>query len=324
MGSPGSPNLKVIHDRDQGWEDQWWLLWQHLEAHILSSILSGPLNDPDACRLRPRFRGLLRDAFSALDFVSEILVDRQRRAQAGTLLDEEMAQLEIQEVVHRLASASWLRKRAITYSALRDTGGVGGLADKSRSVQSLDNGEEHALVDTLRAPESNPYADSEQLEITRALLRGMRVLRLDIASGQPLASIEETASVQCWPRLDPAYENHPWIASWLQEHMTGGVDGLDREHEDSLRRLQAEHEKCVDELIDHPGMTANTREEVRRRQYKALLRMLLEPLDAGQLMGLLGLPSVNAADKRNSKYRAARTRLLPELFAEFDHLEGRG
>ena len=86
-------------------------------------------------------------------------------------------------------------------------------------------------------------------------------------------------------------------------------------------RTGADHDRCVQELIDHPGMTHRIREDVVRRQYKSIMRMLFEPLDAEQLQELLGLPSVNAADKRNSKYRAARPALFPELYAEYLALE---
>ena len=324
MDEPGIPDLQAIHDRAQGWEAQWWVLWQHLEAHIMGSILSGPMNDPDACRVRPRFRGLLRDTFSALDFISEILLDRERRARAGTLLQEELLQLEITEVVQRLASASWLRKRAITFSALRDTGGVGGLPAEARSIRSRDAGEDHALLDTLAAPDAHDPHACEPLQYTRALLRGCRVLRLEIDAGEPLGALQETASAQCWPRLDEEQENHPWISSWLSEHLAGGLAALARQHEESAERLHGDHDRCVEELVNHPGMAINTRQEVRRRQYRAIIRLLLEPLDATQLMALFDLPSVNAADKRNSKYRAARKHLLPDLHAEFDLVEERG
>lgn len=321
MEASGQPDLKAIHARAEGWLEHWWALWQRLEEHILNAILSGPHNDPGACRIRPRFAGLLRDQFTAIEFVSEILMDRQRRAEEGTLLNDELAELDVDEVLARLASASWLRKRALSFAALRDTGGVGGLPGDAKTLGSLDAGDEFTLRDSISAPESANDALIASLELTRALLEGKRLLRLEIESEKPLAAIEETAALQCWPRLDPNSENLPWIESSLAKRILGGMAALEDSHAESQKRLIDEHARCVTEQIDHPGMAANTREEVRRRQYKVVVRVLLEPLDAAQLQSLLGLPSINAADKRNSNYRGARSRLFPALFAEYLQVE---
>ena len=321
MDTLGQPDLKAIHARAEGWLEHWWDLWQCLEEHILSTIMLGPRNDPDACRLRPRFFGLLRDSFTAIEFVSEILMDRQRRAHAGTLLNDELVAMEVHEVVQRLASASWLRKRALSFAALRDTGGVGGLPSDVRSVGSLDAGEDFSLQDSIPAPGVVDDIRVESLDQTRALLEGVRLLRLDIQDTKPLTAIQETAAMQCWPRLDPNASVFSWISSSLGTRVVGGIAELDLSHAQARSRLQDEHDRCVTELIDHPGMAANTREEVRRRQYKAIVRLLLEPLDAAQLQTLLGLPSFNAADKRNSNYRRARAQLFPALYAEYLEVE---
>ena len=152
-------------------------------------------------------------------------------------------------------------------------------------------------------------------------MEGKKLLCLEVESDKPLAAIEETAALQTWPRLDPQSANHPWITSSLAKRILGGILELENSHAESRTRLQGEHERCVTELIEHPGMAANTREEVRRRQYKSIVRLLLEPLDAAQLRALLDLPSENAADKRNSNYRGARSRLFPALFAEYLQVE---
>ncbi len=313
-------NLQLIAERGDDWEAQWWALWSVLEEHLHRAILSGPANDPGSCRVRPIFKGILRDSFSAIEFIGHILDHHHRRAESGTLLSEEHCLFRCEDLLPRIASVSWLRLRALDFSALRDAGGVGGLPDSLKGTVSLDAGEEFTMHERLESEEAS-VATSDDLVRTKTIFAGGRMFELPLDDGVPLAAVEETASIQVWPRLLETAVAYAWISSSLGKKISGGTNSLDHAHEEARVRVKADHDRCVQELLDHPGMSHRVREDVLRRQYKSIMRMVFEPLDAEQLQVLLQLPSVNAADKRNSKYRAARPTLFPDLYAEFSGLE---
>ena len=313
-------DLQLIADRGDNWESQWWSLWSVLEAHVHASVLSGPENDPGACRVRPLFKGILRDSFSAIEFIGHILDHHHRRAESGTLLSEEHCELSVRDLMPRIASVSWLRLRALDFSALRDAGGVGGLPDALKGTVSLDAGDDFSMHDRIEEDSTSHPRPSELIHAT-SVFSGDSGFELPVEPGVPLAAVEETAAIQVWPRLLQTARAYAWISTFLDVKIAGGNDALGIAHDSAQARVAADHDRCVQELIDHPGMTHRIREDVLRRQYKSIMRMIFEPLDAEQLQQLLGLPSVNAADKRNSKYRAARSALFPDLYAEFLALE---
>ena len=53
------------------------------------------------------------------------------------------------------------------------------------------------------------------------------------------------------------------------------------------------------------------RDEIDRRRTELQVRWIFEPLSSGRVRELLGLPSLNAGEKRNSNYRSSRTTLFP-------------
>ena len=313
-------NLQCIAERGDDWESQWWGLWCVLESHLHAAVLSGPANSPESCNVRPLFKGILRDSFSAIEFIGHILDHHHRRAESGTLLSEEHCQLSVQDLMPRIASVSWLRLRALDFSALRDAGGVSGLPDALKGTVSLDADDDFSMHERIEE-ESNFKGRPHGLDYVTSVFSGDKGFELPLEPGVPLAAVEETAAIQVWPKLIQTARAYAWISSYLSSNLIGGTDALALAHERAQLRVTADHDRCVQELIDHPGMTHRIREDVVRRQYKSIMRMLFEPLDAEQLQELLGLPSVNAADKRNSKYRAARPALFPELYAEYLALE---
>jgi hypothetical protein len=314
------PDLKRIADRADGWRDEWWLLWVALEGRIRGIVLLGPPNDPTLWSVQPGFRSLLHDPATAEEFISDVLASQLSKAEAGTLLPDALAALALDAVLPQLASTGWLRKRALTFAQRRGTTGVTGMAKDKRAVARLDDGESFTLAQTLVAPEERSAATN----LISRLFAGEACLDIAIDSPESLTAIEETGASQTMPKLDPEGGNTTAVRHALEERIDGGIAALESEHSRGQAALTAEHERLVQEGIDHPGMEAQTCHENRRRQTKALARSLFEPLEAQQLQTLFGLPSLNAADKRNSNYRAARGRLFPALFEEFEALEVRG
>ena len=68
---------------------------------------------------------------------------------------------------------------------------------------------------------------------------------------------------------------------------------------------------CDDEIAGHPGMEQKRLEEIDRRRTQLHARWIFEPLLSARVRELLGLPSLNAGEKRNSNYRSSRTTLFP-------------
>ena len=199
--------------------------------------------------------------------------------------------------------------------------GVTGLPEEGVLVDSIDVGEDGETIDVVDQHGPGPDARNEPLELVRRLSDGQPVLELELPDGGRIGAVEETAVVQTWPRLDPDLQVHVEIKAEIQGRLQGGEDALMAAHASAHARLEADRKRHRRNIHDHPNMGVGAREEIDRKLLKVDMRMFFEPLDGEGLQKLLGLTSLNAADRRNTNYRAARERLFPRLYAEFQAME---
>ena len=109
--------------------------------------------------------------------------------------------------------------------------------------------------------------------------------------------------------------DHPLLLERLQGDVVGGIDALESAIRDGWDEVRRELVACDDEIAAHPGMAQKRLDEIDRRRTELHARWIFEPLSSTRLRDLLGLPSLNAGEKRNSNYRSARTTLFPMVGA---------
>ncbi|MCH2162436.1 MAG: hypothetical protein MK085_11260 [Phycisphaerales bacterium] len=308
-------------DHSGDWETQWWMLFEALEQHVLSAILDGPLNAPEMCQVRFGFRRYFNEGITASEFAGQVLEYQLERAFCRTLPLENLLDKPLEEVLSGLASQAWLGHRAKDYFAKQQASGMTYLPEGNRAVGSLDVGEDGDLASTIRADEPSGVERGDALELARKLLQGERVLEMAFDPAASIRAIEETAAVQTWPRLNPAMAGYHELKVMLSTKLVGGFDRLEAVHAEARSKLESDRARYSKEVEDHPGMTPRTREDLDRKSIKAIMRLLVEPLSAAHLKALLGLSSLNAADRRNSNYRKARQQLFPGLFLELAQVE---
>ena len=284
-------------------------------------ILSGPVNDPLACKVRSSFRGLLHDASSAHDFIMDRLLGMRKRAAAGTLIREEHLELPLDELLGRLAARKLLRLRAIDFAAQMQTAGIVALPGDGPMVGTLDIGEDGQTIDVPDDGADVAGRSAVTPVLIRQLTDGQPVLEIDLPDDTRITAVVETATIQTWPRLVPDLPIHLRLKAEVEGRLRGGCDALMAAHSDALTRLDSDRRRLSGEIIDHPGMAAQTREDIHRKLLKIEIRKHFEPLDGEGLQALLGLASINAGDQRNTKYRKALRQLFPGLYAEFEALE---
>lgn len=307
-------DLLCLANRSDGWLDAWWKLWVLLEARMREIVLDGPANDPVLCTVRPKFRGVLGDTTTAEDFISDALEKQSARAKQGTLLNDEHLASDLETVVRLLVSQRWILNRARTYALRMSAVGVGGMSRVSGTIERLDAGEETTLGSSVAA---KSMAEAHSVVMMEQLDRGVPCLRLALRSTEQLTSVEETAASQAHPLLSEEEASTHVARSALEGRIDGGVEALRLALEKAQGSLRNFESRLVQEGLDQPGMEQRAQEELARRLTKLRARRILEPLEASQLKALFGLPSLNAAEKRNSKYRRAIGELFPDLFAEF-------
>lgn len=313
-------DLTCLAARSDGWGDVWWQLWVVLEARMREIVLDGPANDPIACRVRPMFRGVLSDTTTADDFISDTLEKQTARAEQGTLLSDEHLAVDLGTVVRMLVSKNWVMNRARTYAQRTSAVGVSGMNRDVATVERLDVGEETpfgASVAAKAVTETGTSVLMEQLD------RGVPCLRLALESTERLTSVEETAASHTLPLLSEEEATTGVAREVLDKRVDGGLAALTLAHTAAQRSIRSDEKRLVEEGLEHPGREQRAQVDLVRRLTKLRARRVVEPLEASQLQTLFGLPTLNAAEKRNSKYRRALEGLFPELHGEFQGMKER-
>lgn len=293
--------------------------WCLLEERLRTMLLEGPANDVAGSRVRGRFAGILRDPHAAEDFLSDLLVDLVRRFDEGFYHREEFRHLDAIEGLGRIASISFVRKRAITFLRRGAAGGVVGLPREAGGARSLDVGEDGGLGAGLIASEGFTVDEEsvEGLELVKKVREGEAVLQLDL-DRVGAGAVVATAGLELKPILRPESPTHPQICAAVDAALRSDLEpspdaALEEAHSSSRRILKSEIERAVDQIVAHPGMEAATIERWERRITQARARLMIQPLDGRTLADLCGLPSTNAGEQRISNYRKSLHLLLPVL-----------
>lgn len=288
--------------------------WVAVESRIWNIVLSGRRADPGSHRVRSKYRGLFSgDVAAAEDFVAELAADADRRRSEGLYRNTEFLGLERDDMLKRIAARSFVRRRAVSFVRRAGRGGMVGLPEGARGPGSFDAGPEGGWGGTIEDSTDGRSA-SAGFDLLHRLLDHEPVLRLEIHGRRPNA-VEVTAALHTWLLLDPAMVDHPLLLERLQGDVVGGIDALESAIRDGWDEVRRELVACDDEIAAHPGMAQKRLDEIDRRRTELHARWIFEPLSSTRLRDLLGLPSLNAGEKRNSNYRSARTTLFPMVGA---------
>lgn len=284
--------LNRIRDRTDGWEEVWIRLWAELYHRLQDWVLTGPANEPLARRVNKKHFAVLRDPFTAEEFISYFLESLRRRAERGTLLagfDPESGH-DVCSYLIRVAPG-----RATSY-----------IASLNRWESSSDGSQNEGSVARQR---SHPDLDRCFAEI-------------DHPPGQQPDVMVRQASMQVHPRLDREVPN--W--STLQDHLAKtlqteghdtGLDHLASAHTEADDRLSARIDAIRLSTGGPKGSSENERQLDRWRADR-----MIAPLDGNAVSKLLAVSPV-AARKQISRYRERRSllRLFPRLRALVEQVD---
>lgn len=297
------------------------LFWCVLEGRVRGVVLAGPANDPLACRVRPRFRGLLPDTHAAEDFISDFLAGLLRKFDEGCFQGEEFRGVGMGEGLGRIASVSLIKNRVITFSRRLFAGGVTGLPGDAPGVFSLDAGEDGGRAGSIPALQTREGGEDSGLtraeSVCLAAIGGEAVLVLDLSQVNARA-IVATAGLQLHPRLDPGGVDREVVTAAVDAALASGrtIEGdVEPAHQVAATGLEQEIEAAIEERLAHPGMEPRTVDRWERRVMQFRARLVIQPLDGSEMTRLFGLPSVNAGEQRISNYRKALVKLLPDMAA---------
>ncbi|MDA1025588.1 MAG: hypothetical protein O3A19_04090 [Planctomycetota bacterium] len=290
-----------------------WAFRFAVEQRVWAVVLSGPQNDPAAARVKGPFRNLFRDPHAAEDFIAEFTDQIDRSRAKGRYRDESFLELSQKDALSKIAAKSLIRKRAISSVRKFSRGGITGLPDHAGNPVSYDAGDAGGWGDQIKSPtgSAEPIPDSG-LGLLRRLLNGEAILELSIKHDR-LDSVEETAALQTWVLLDPSQSVFESIRLMIEGRIVGGIDALLKAHVVGRGEIDAALADCVSEFEAHPAMELKRLDGIDRRRTRLEGRRLFDPLSASSIRELLDLPSLNAGEKRNSKYRAGISGLFPQF-----------
>ena len=297
--------------------------WMVIDAWIRDLLLVGPENDTSACRVKPRFRSLLPDPHAALDFAAELTIERVKQWSSGRFDDEGLEGLDRLAGLSRIASASFVRLRALSSLRHRNGAGLVGLPADAAPAWSLDGADDVDFAGSLEDEVSAPAPSSNLVHLLASLESGAPVLRLHAASTR-IGAILVTAAMQLLPRLVPDEPSNVLAIEAMERDLAGPIDSVDLAQQDAATLLADLVESLQRELFEHPGMEPAAVAKIERRIVRARADLVVQPLSGRTIAGLLGLASANAGEQRNSKYRARLADLLPELAALTGLLEPGG
>jgi hypothetical protein len=297
-------------------EEAVWAFRFAVERRVWNVVLSGRQNDPDSAQVKSPFRNLFRDPHAAEDFIAEFVEQIDRSRAKGRYRDDAFLGLTRSDALKQIAAKDLIRKRAISSVRKFSRGGITGLPDDASNPVSydggLDGGWGDQVGDSTSAEEG--ISDSGMALILR-LQQGEPVLDLQI-KGDRLAAVEETAALQTWVLLDQGRPSFGVIRVMVEGKIVGGIPALQKAHVDGQQEIEDSLADCVTEIERHPAMELRRLDGIDRRRARLEARRIFEPLSASAIRDLLALPSLNAGEKRNSKYRSG----VAGLFPQFDEL----
>ena len=285
-----------------------------VEQRVWKVVLSGQQNDPGSAHVRKSFGHLFRDPHAAEDFIAEFTdqVDRSRRN--GRFQEDSLRLLSRKAALSQIAAKSLIRKRAISSVRKFARGGITGLPDEAGGPVSYDASDNGGWGGQLPgATGSGSTISDSGSELLCRLQNGEAILELSIKT-ERLTSLEETAALQTWVLLNPKQSAYESIRLMIMEKVVGGIDALLDAHSVGREEITVALAACVSEIEDHPAMELKRLNGIDRRRARLEGRRLFDPLSAKAIRDLLSLPSLNAGEKRNSKYRAG----ISGLFHQFD------
>ena len=293
-----------------------WAFRFAVEERTWHVVLSGRQNDPDSAHVKSPFRRLFRDPHAAEDFIAEFVDQIDRSRAKGRYRDGSLLGLSKKDALSQIAAQSLIRKRASSSVKKFSRGGITGLPGDAINPVSYDAGEDGGWGHQYTATSgSNDAISGSGIDILLRLQHDESILEL-LIKGDRLDSIEETAAVQTWVLLDRSQPAFKSIRLAIEAKIVGGIEALVRAHEVGRQKIDTDLADCVSEIEDHPAMELRRLDGIDRRRATLEGRRLFEPLSASTIRDLLALPSLNAGEKRNSKYRAA----VSGLFPQFDSL----
>lgn len=305
---------KVVRGQED--EEAVWAFRFAVERRVWNVVLSGRQNDPDSAKVRGPFRNLFRDPHAAEDFIAEFVEQIDRSRAKGRYRDDSFLPLTQADALKQIAAKGLILKRAISSVRKFSRGGITGLPDDAGNPVSYDGGLDGGWGDQVGAsPATEEGIPDSGMALILRLQRGEPVLDLQI-KGDRLAAVEETAALQTWVLLDQGRPSFGAIRVMVEGKIVGGIPALLKAHADGQREIDDGLADCVTEIEDHPAMELKRLDGIDRRRARLEARRIFEPLSASSIRDLLALPSLNAGEKRNSKYRSG----VAGLFPQFDEL----
>ena len=312
-----SEQLRILATKDEGWTALWHQLWEGLYERLHDMLINGVPNDPGTWSLNQKYR-MLVDTARAQDFIAELLVDYQRRAELGSLLADFEGPPE--KILVYLAAPRIIRGRALDFIARNNQVGITGMpaaADQGPRVRSID------------AEEFDTHADPTDPELVPAGTLDTSRLPIAIAwnPGSGVNARVRMAALQCWPRLAPDQDGRDRLEADLRDqvHPDEPNDEIETllEHHRLARGWIADRLDSIDrEIQSAPGMHAPRRQDLDGLRVRLQAELLLEPLTREQVQQLLGLPSPEAAYQQLSRYRKAFGELFPALQERLERAGG--
>lgn len=326
---PLSPEqIARIRGRSPGWEADWALLFEALYRRLEKKKMRGSL----FC-----FGVRWRDRHDIDDFVGHMLAAYGQRAQSGELLVGYRPETGT-NVLTFLASASLLRKRALTFLARQTSDrfvaeqlkqgrrrwdGNTGRGAAVAGERQADGVQERARefpghLGNARSP------SPESLELAKmrdALRQSLSRLRLAVPGKHKIARQVEQAGLQLYPRLDWSAPDMDRLRGHLERVLVDPAPEwpdrfamLGHFHNLARQRLRADVDDIAQQRLRHGnGAASIAGGELGKRQVALTAEMVFMPLSAKDLQELLGIPVSNAEQLR-SRYRRKLPELLPELW----------
>ena len=298
--------IQTLRDRATGWEVIWGRLWEALDLRLHQILFFGTPNDPSSWMLKPRFN-ILRDEFTAQDFISDLLLDFSRRAEQGTILVSFKGTPE--QLLPFLAAPDFVGRRAIDHFAKARQGGIINLPSDHTAAPTIHriDGEGFDVVDQGVSTEVDDPLRSP--------------LRLEFQAGGAIGATIRMAATQCWPRLSPDQSGLDELASDLRARLVAtdddSITDLMTIHHAARQRLLQQLMTIDNQIVNTPGMHDPRREALDDQRVKIQVDLLLVPLDREALQRLMSL-SDDAIFQQIRRYRQKFTELFPDLEERLD------
>ncbi|HYG73685.1 MAG TPA: hypothetical protein VEK08_01530 [Planctomycetota bacterium] len=285
---------RIQHCRP-GWQQDWELFAEALIARM---------------ELKSR-RYRWPSEYDRQDFISEMSVFYQRRANEGQLL------------------SGWDDSRGSALDYL--TGRLfDGRARQFLQELSIARSKTIPLVtenDEGRQTTYEPPARRKSSGSARVLRVDLERLRLALPDSGEMTRVTELAAIELFPRLDWNAPRMPQLRQHLEERLgsaecgAGALDALRRLHEQKQREYDAEDQRLYEQQENSRSGDSGQAQLLQRRIDKLRAERIFRPLDALALCELLAITRANA-DQLLKRYMDSLSELLPDAAAAFERLTG--